>query len=256
MNLNANREHLLRCLREIPELAEEARATRGTNPVSSDGARGRRVPGSVVLADLDRIMAGDRANDHSGIGVLSTWVRAIEDELDEEGTPYAPAEGNVAACCAWLAAHVGWLEANWRKVGMTKPLPMFIAPDHPDGLPADIHRLWATLRGICRIRDKAPVPCPDCGYPLTEVGDMMRCPFGHEHPGAYRLAADLIRRPSIPTDDICAEFGVERQQLYDWQARRKLCPDKSKGARPLHWWPRDVVALLRPDVAEVLKGAA
>ena len=256
MNLNANREHLLRCLAEIPELTEEARATRGTNPVSTEGGRGRRVPDSVVLADLNRLMAGDQHNDYSGVGVLSTWVRAIAKELDEEGAAYDLPDSTVAACCAWLAAHIGWVEANWRKVGLSKPLPMFIAPDHPDGLPADVHRLWATLRGICRIRDKAPVPCPDCGYPLTEVADMMRCPFGHEHPGAYRLAADLIRRPSIPTDDICLEFGVDRQQLYDWQARRKLAPDKSKGARPLHWWPRDVVALLRPDVAEVLKGAA
>ena len=44
-------------LAEIPDMADEAWRTKGTKVVSSDGHRGRSVPGSRCLADLDRMLA-------------------------------------------------------------------------------------------------------------------------------------------------------------------------------------------------------
>ena len=70
-------------LTEIPDMADEAWWTKGTKVVSSDGHRGRSVPGSRCLADLDRMLALSGGNDYDGLGVLAGWVRMIAEERDE-----------------------------------------------------------------------------------------------------------------------------------------------------------------------------
>ena len=96
-------------LAEIPDMADEAWRTKGTKVVSSDGHRGRSVPGSRCLADLDRMLALSGANDYDGLGVLAGWVRMIAEERDEAGEPAVewPAD-TVRAASEWIAGQLRW----------------------------------------------------------------------------------------------------------------------------------------------------
>ena len=247
-------------LEAIPELAAEAFATRGTRPVSDDGDRRRAHPGSRTLADLDRLLAfdphpprqasprhhedGDQR--HASIGSLFGWVRVHhDDELEEGIDTWWPAD-DVASVCTWLGVRLAWAERQeW-------------ADEYAD----DVRLLWGQLRAICRIRKAASWTCatPDCGQRMDLMGDVFRCTEGHEHPGPERVIARYWRRPSLPTADICAEFGVTEADLHNWQRRRGLAPDRAKGRRPLHWWPRDVLLAQRPYlrtlVAELAEDSA
>lgn len=230
----------------IPDLAAEAFATRGTRPVSDDGDRRRAHPGSRTLADLDRLLAfdphpptrmaprhrerGDQP--HASIGSLFGWVRVHHDDETADGREtWWPAD-DVASVCTWLGVRLEWAQAQeW-------------APEYAD----DVRLLHGQLRAICRIRKAASWTCatPDCGQRMDLMGDVFRCTEGHEHPGPARVIGQYWRRPSLPTGDICEEFGVTEADLQNWRRRRGLKPDRSKGARPLHWWPRDVLLAQRP----------
>ena len=145
MNLNANREHLLRCLREIPELAEEAFLTWGTQPISDDGPGRRKVPSSRVLADLDRLVA--MAGIHGPQSTLWQWTVDIAAEMDEQGIGAPLPADTVRDVCAWLIQRLDWIEFN---------------PWHVEGINDQIGSLHGALRAICKVRPEYVPRCRHC----------------------------------------------------------------------------------------------
>lgn len=241
-------------LEEIPSLYAEAVATWGTAPVADDGDRRRAVPGSRTLADLDRLLivartpprpyaartlsAEDAALQQpaASVGSLFGWVRVHHDDETADGrVTWLPAD-DVESVCTWLGVRLEWARRQ----------------EWADEYAADVRLLWGQLRAVCRVRPAPRLSCPDCGERLDAMGDVLRCLTGHEHPGPARAVADYRRRPSLPTADICEEFGCSEDDLQNWRRRRGLTPDRSKGGKPLHWWPWDVLLAQRPYLARLL----
>ena len=224
-------------LAEIPALAEEVHNTRGTRPVSDDGPRTRSVPGSRCLADLDRMMALSGANDHDGLGVLSTWVRAIIDEMDEAGEHHTWPNDNVASACEWLTGALRWS----------------VGRGYEAALHADITTLWETLRRICRVTDVKALPCLTLGCPghMAERDGMLECEHGHRHDGLRKWR----HHPSMSLDEAAAATGVPVRTLRHWVGRDLIAVDDSKGTHPRHVWPWDVLRQRYPELVEVIEHA-
>lgn len=232
-------------LEQIPDLAAEVVATAGTRPITDEGARPRRVPGSVVLADLDRMMVLDGANDHDGLGVLSTWVRAILDELGEAGSPPDAPEGTVEACCAWLGGIVPWASSRgfWGEFR------------------ADIGRLHKALSLICKRRKPYRPHCRYCTNPvqgidpdgqttdnwnLASYGRCSGC--GMTYPKGPALQA-LGKLQDLTVPELAQRFGIGRQAMREaitrWQARGLITPSGKQGKAKLY--PLARVAQLRQE---------
>lgn len=232
-------------LEKIPDLAAEVVATAGTRPITYEGARSRRVPGSVVLADLDRMMVLDGANDHDGLGVLSTWVRAILDELEEAGSPLAAPEGTVEACCEWLGELVPWCRDRgfWGEFS------------------ADIARLHSALARICKRRAPYRPHCRYCTNPvqgidpdgrttdnwnLASYGRCSGC--GMTYPKGPALQA-LGKLQDFTIPELANRFGIGRQAMREaitrWRARGLISPSGKQGKAKLY--PLARVAQLRQE---------
>ena len=220
-------------LTDIPDLTAEAWATWGTNPISAEGDKPHRMPGSIVLADLDRMMALDGANDHDGLGVLSAWVRAIADELDEAGTPTPLPDGTVAACCTWLAERLGWCARRGFEVE----------------LKADINRLHAALERICRVSHLPALECrtPGCTGVLTPVDGMLECQYGHRHDGLRKWR----HHASMPEKVLAQLFDIPLGTLRSWRSRGRLARDEARSSRAESYlWPWDVLRMKYPELVE------
>lgn len=234
----------------IPELAAEAWATTGTQPVSDDSPRRPTVPGSRILADLDRLLTfaptpprnypprhtepDDQAT--ASVGSLYGWVRVHHDNETADGISTWWPEGTVAAACMWLESRATWAERQ----------------EWADEYAEDVRLLHNQLRAICRIRTTHPTECltPGCGMRMDLMGDVYRCTEGHEHEGPDRLATKWMRAPSMPTEEIVAQGWATADQLRQWLHRGQIKRDESKGRRPSWWWPWDVLCLREPSLRE------
>jgi len=223
-------------LREIPDLAAEAWNTRGTKAITAESAGARSVPGSRCLADLDRLVALDPAHT-DGLGVLSTWVRHIAGEMDEASHPHDWPDDNVAAACGWLVAALPWCAGRgWE-----------------DELADDVRRLWGALRHICGRVEPKPLPCFTYGCPgtLSEVDGMLQCQIGHRHDGLRKWR----HHPSMPIPDVAAAFSMAERTLRHWASMGRVNVDETKGKKPLHVWPWDVLGQLHPETVGAIMAA-
>jgi len=236
-------------LTDIPGLAAEALLTWGTNPISDDGRGGKssRLKGTMpdfVLADLDRMLALSGANDRDGLGVLSSWIRHIVDEMDADGIePDWPAD-SVPDACAWLIVRLPWVESN---------------PLRTEGLADDVQRLWRALRAICRVVDRRPWPCltEGCSDHMEPAkdGDYLTCGAGHKHAGLSKWRF----HPSMPIPDLSASLNISERTLRHWVSRGLIATDESKdpptgrGRRPSHAWPWDVLRMQYPGLVEAIE---
>ncbi|MBK9156802.1 MAG: hypothetical protein IPM11_01500 [Micropruina sp.] len=251
----------LHYLAEIPDLAWEALATRGTRPASEDGPSARSVPHSLVLADLDRLLVfhswytdplddgrfvgmsqaeidqdliAEASEEVIGLGVLFGWARIIFDE-DTAGAGSSLPKDDVAEVCNWLSGRAAWASQQpWA-----------------DEYAEDIKRLRGELRRICRIRTRKPWPCltPGCEGVMQLQDGWMRCDAGHEHAGLdrYRFHA------SIPATAYEGLLNVSEDLLRQWSHRGKLHADDSKGKRPKHFFPWDVLRVRYPDLVALIE---
>ena len=221
-------------LAEIPHLAYEAWATWGTNPISDDGQRGRKVPNSIVLADLDRLLALDRRHPDSAHGVLSGWARAIIDEMDEADHPHDWPADTVDAACAWLNASLRWCHGRGFETELHK----------------DLRRLHGILRGICRVTD-SPMPCltHGCRGQLREVDGMLECEHGHRHDGLRKWR----HHPSMPIEDAADRLNVPARTIRSWVTREVIPTDSGKGEHPRHVWPWDILRQRYPALVELVE---
>ena len=223
-------------LAEIPELAVEAFNTTGTKAVTADSAGSRTVPGSRCLADLDRLVALDPEH-ADGLGVLSTWVRHVADEMDEAGHPHDWPADNVAAACGWLTVALPWCRGRgWE-----------------EELAEDVRRLWGSLRHICGRAEPKPLPCFTHGCPgtLAEVDGMLQCQIGHRHDGLRKWR----HHPSMPIPAAAEEFKLPERTLRHWASSGRVNIDAGKGRKPLHVWPWDVLRELHPETVGAIEAA-
>ena len=51
--------------------------------------------------------------------------------------------------------------------------------------------------------------------------------------------------------DVCTEFAISPERVYQWHARRKIKPTREEG-RTKFWLPWDVFCLLNPAIREAL----
>ena len=223
-------------LAEIPELAVEAWNTTGTKAVAADSAGSRTVPSSRCLADLDRLVA--LSPEHAdGLGVLSTWVRHVADEMEEAGHPHDWPADNVAAACRWLASALPWCRGRgWE-----------------EELAEDVRRLWGSLRHICGRVEPKPLPCLTHGCPgtLSEVDGMLQCQIGHRHDGLRKWR----HHPSMPIPAAAAEFHIPERTLRHWASTSRVNVDEGKGKKPLHVWPWDVLREIHPETVAAIEAA-
>lgn len=226
-------------LAQIPELAREARDTWGTQPISNPGDMRHHVPGSIVLADLDRLLVLSGGNDRDGLGVLSTWVRAIAVELDEEGILVDLPADDVAEACDWLRARDRWIEDN---------------PLRCDGLADDVRRLHSALRVICRVRADYTPRCRKCREQVIPINgttrqrtDWIAAAYGfclgcaETYPKGPALEA-LGRVQDFTLAEIAEEQGVNVWTLRDWAKQGLIEPTGRQGNAATY--NLDVVMLL------------
>lgn len=218
-------------LAAIPDLAEEAEQTRGTQPISIDGERRRATPGSRCLADLDRMLALDDNPDGDGIGVVSGWVRHIITEQEEAGLdPQRPAD-DLAECCAWIASRLDWCAGRgW-----------------DEDMADDIRRLHSTLSRITRHHSKKPWACLTGGCPGTMrlQGMMLVCQLGHEHPGldAWR------NHPPMPVPEVVTRLGIPQYTVSRMIASGSVRLASEFGTNPTYVWPWDCIKARWPEAA-------
>ena len=223
-------------LKEIPDLAAEAWNTRGTRAITGESVGARTVPGSRCLADLDRLVALDPEH-ADGLGVLSTWVRAVSDEMTEANHPHQWPADTVAAVCLWLTAALPWCEGRGWDAEMAD----------------DVRRLWGSLRHICgRVEPKA-LACFTHGCPgrLREMDNMLECEIGHRHDGLWKWR----HHPSMPIPWLSDQLKVPERTLRHWAGSSRVNVDGSKGKKPLHLWPWEVLAELYPETVTAIKAA-
>ena len=223
-------------LAEIPALAIEAWATRGTRAITGETAGARTVPGSRCLADLDRLIALDPTH-ADGLGVLATWVRAIADEMREAQHDHVWPTDNVAAKCAWLAAALPWCEGR----------------GFAEELEDDIRRLWGSLRHICGRVEPKPLACFTYGCPgtLSEIDGMLECQIGHRHDGLRKWR----HHPVMPIPAVAEALKVPERTLRHWATTGRINVDESKGRKPQHVWPWDVLRELHPETVGAIMAA-
>ena len=212
------------------ELLDEARETVGTNAVHVPAGRAKPTPKSVVLADLDRMLALDG-------NTLTTWVRLCMEERAAEGiTDLAPDDTDEAKC-AWLASRLDWVDGQrWA-----------------DELHTEIRGLHGRLRGICQVTAPSPWPCltEGCQGRMAIVDGALECDNGHRHSGLSRWR----HHPSMPAADVAQRLNVPVATIRQWRARRLIATDESKGLPP-HVWPWDIIRRRYPDLVEILEMGA
>ena len=200
-------------LAEIPALAAEAWATRGTRAITSETAGTRTVPGSRCLADLDRLIALDPTH-ADGLGVLRTWVRAVSNEMTEAGWAHHPPADTIKAACSWLAAALPWCQGRgWE-----------------DELADDIRRLWGSLRHICMVRAEYQPRCRHC-LDHVDLVDADRQPAspedfayglcrgcGETYPKGPALSA-LGQLQDFTLAELSERVSVPLGTLHDWSRR-------------------------------------
>ena len=205
-------------LAEIPDLAAEAWATRGTRAITGETAGARTVPGSRCLADLDRLVALDP--DHAdGLGVLSTWVRAVSDEMTEAGWAHDWPADTVKAACAWLKAALPWCEGR----------------GFEDELADDVRRLWGSLRHICMVRAEYSPRCRHC-MDHVDLVDADRRPAtpesfayglcrgcGETYPKGPALSA-LGQLQDFTLAELSGRVKVALGTLHDWSRKGWITP--------------------------------
>ena len=226
-------------LAEIPDMADEAWRTKGTKVVSSDGHRGRSVPGSRCLADLDRMLALSGANDYDGLGVLAGWVRMIAEERDEAGEPAVewPAD-TVRAASEWIAGQLRWCMGRG-----------FEAELHEE-----IRRLHGTLSRITHRNGAKPWPCltEGCQGSMAMVDGMLECQHGHRHDGLRKWR----HHPSMRDKDVAEALNLPVGTIRSWKSRGKIGGDEAKDSRTESWvWPWDVLRMRYPDLVELIEHA-
>ena len=224
-------------LAEIPDMADEAWRTKGTKVVSSDGHRGRSVPGSRCLADLDRMLALSGANDHDGLGVLSTWVRMIIEERDEAGEPEVewPAD-NARSASEWIAGQLRWCMGR----------------GFEGELHADIRRLHGTLTRITHRREKVwPCLTEGCTGSMQMVDQMLECGNGHRHGGLRKWRF----HPPMALPYLAEALNIPERTLRHWASRGLVEADESKGRHPRFIWPWSALRTRYPELVELIEEA-
>lgn len=213
----------------IHELADEASDTRGTRPVSDDGARRAQAPGSRTLADLDRILCLD----HS-VQKLWTWAERIRSERHADGVEEAAPSPDLEAISEWLARRHDWAARQ-----------PWAANYH-----ADLIALHGELRHICRVRSERPWPCltDGCRETMRPVATMLRCDAGHEHAGLDRWR----HHPSIPAAQAAALLGIPAATVRQWRHRGAIPTDTAKPETP-HVWPWDLLRKKWPDLVRIVE---
>lgn len=177
------------------ELLDEARETVGTRPLSEAGAKPRPTPGSVVLADLDRLTA-------LGGDALTTWVRTCMEERAAEGITDLAPEDTDEAKCSWIASRLDWVDSQlWA-----------------DELHAEIRGLHGRLRAICVIHTRPVWTCGICGDIADEQpgGEWMLCRSGHQVPGRAVMRRDIAKQ-RLTSRQLRDVYGIAPGTLRRWK---------------------------------------
>lgn len=222
-------------LAQIPDLTAEAWATWGTNPVSADGDKPHRMPGSIVLADLDRIQLFDETNEHDGLGVLSSWVQAITEEHDQAGEPITPPASDVVSECGWLTDQLDWCTGRGFETQLHD----------------DLRRLHKTLKRVCRYGQTKPLECPTngCTGHLGAVDGMLECQYGHRHDGLRKWR----HHNSMPLPELSDQFGIPERTLRHWIGHGLLATDSRHHGKPRYCWPWDVLRIKYPELVGLIE---
>lgn len=170
-------------------------------------------------------------------GVLVSWVRlAIEEGLTSDDWP----ADNALACCLWLHRNAHLID------------------EHAAGAEFvdEVHGIWRKMRRAVGEWEPRTMrhACSRCGNPsaLINDGEVWACPeCGREDDGPRRQIEEFRHAPSLPTDVICAQFGVTTAWLTDQRRRHGMEPDSAKGLKPLHWWPWDVFSRRNPALVDL-----
>lgn len=142
---------------------------------------------------------------------LHGWVRDIEASLYEESPRLpdeAPDEPTVANCCDWLSRHLGAAEtlAQW--------------PELAHGIKTLHGNVRAAVAGI---RDRhRPVPCSQCGNPLSRDGDTNRW--------VCEACGHLVSVQAVTLRQAAHIVGRSERTLRSW-AQRNLFTRISDGPR-------------------------
>lgn len=222
-------------LAAIPHLADEAIATWGSNPISGERGGSARGPNvrtagempDYVLADLDRMLVLNSANDHDGLGVLATWVRHIAGELDEQGLSVEMPHDGVGEVCQWLAERLPWVEAN----------PMLTEDIHDD-----IRRLWTALRVICRVRPEYTPRCRKCSdrVILVDTTGRQTTPEEYSYGACAGCGATYPKGPAMDAlgqlqeftlNELSARVHVPLKTLHRWHQQKLFNPTETSRRR-------------------------
>lgn len=254
-------ENLTQQLREIPALADEAFASWGTSPITGDrGTRrnyGVRTAGEMpdyVLADLDRMLTLSGANDHDGLGVLSTWTRAIRDEMAEAGWPahgerpswyivdsqgLAHHAGEIDTTCDWVIRALDWCRGRGWEAELRD----------------DIRRLHAALRAICRVRPEYTPRCRSCANVVILVDGTGRrtTPEGYSYGFCTGCAKTYPKGPAMDALGQLQEFTLAEiadrvhvpvKTLHRWHKHKLLQPTSAGRGRDRLFRLDDVMRLV------------
>lgn len=86
---------------------------------------------------------------------------------------------------------------------------------------------------------------------MAIIAGMLECEHGHRHAGLDKWR----HHPSMPLPDVAEQLNVPQRTLRFWVGRGDLARDDTKGERPVHVWPWDVIRLRYPDWVEHLETA-
>ena len=234
----------------LPDLVHELARCR-TEQIPTDGTGSTGKPGSrpplridVLALTDDRRKPGWEGDDprqanlteRYGVGpLLETWTRVLAEESPDY--PELTEQATVRSEAAVLLEHWPWIaEQQW-------------ATELAD----DVIRVAGWVKVALGMRRHDPrYTCPECGNQAYVVaGGFLSCGI-EEHDQSIRdLESQYRRRPPLSTADVCTEFAISPERVYQWHARRKIKPTREEG-RTKFWLPWDVFCLLNPAIREAL----
>lgn len=218
-------------LTEIPALAAETWYTWNTQPVSDDGARPRRTPESVVLADLERLMLFDPENTSTGLALIGSWYAMVAAEQVLAGETVQLVTSTLPKQCAWLTNQLEWSRGRGYEPAMIE----------------DINRLHHRLKRLLKYNHTPALPCQTygCSGHLHPVDGMLECEHGHRHDGLRKWR----HHPSMPVEDVAERFSIPLGTIRQWRARGHLPTDEARSTgRVKYVWPWDVLRCRFPDL--------
>lgn len=242
-------------IQQLPAIIDELRELDGTrNPDDSPAVHQAPVFGSKTPCnETVTFLLDPREDSHwGGLARLQDVSRIVWDALGPDGRQSHPQPTE----SSW-AAETAWLAPAWLAVVNTMPEVQYTAGKH------QIDALYGSAAAAIGLKPPKTIPCPDCGAPLLEDGDVLVCaatarqPFRHEYPGARRIIADWADHKDMTTAEAVEQIpGCTARKLGLWRDSRKIKPaaeQKSRHGRPTQLWrPWDIVQLVFPGITETL----